>query len=133
MRIFALVTLLFVTFASDAFAQRERDHRWPRPGNLRCEARDSGSEEHRRAHNSCGECLRHHNRCVESCTRTVATCTAEGVGHRGRRMRFVGQGMNRMEAQREAIRRCEWNRHVRHCRIISCGVTRTQVSGRQCR
>ena len=133
MKIFALVTLLFVTLTSDAFAQRWPDDRWPRPGNVRCEARDSGWEEHRPAHNSCGECLRYHNRCVESCTRIAATCTAEGVGRRGRRLRFIGQGMNRWEAQNEAMRRCEWNRNMRQCRIISCGQTRTQVSGRQCR
>ncbi len=133
MKIFALVTLFLATFASDAFAQRRPDDRWPRPGNVRCEARDRGWEEHRQGHPNCGTCLRYHDRCVETCTRSAATCTAEGVGYRGRRMRFVGQGSNRMEAQREAMRRCEWNRNMRHCRVVSCGESRTRVSGRDCR
>lgn len=122
-----------------------RDDRWggrgngdfsrpPRPGTggqVTCSARDRGWEEHG-GHGSCHECLRKHDRCIETCGVQYYVCRAEGTDRRGNRATFEGRAQYRFTAEDQAIYSCQNNRYV-NCRVTSCSTSTETVSSRSCR
>lgn len=98
-------------------------------GRVTCSAQDKGWEEHS-AHRSCGECLAHHGRCIETCSTSDYTCEAQGVDYRGNVTRFVGQASDRYQAENQALRNCSYNSS--RCQILSCRSSEQVVSRREC-
>lgn len=106
---------------------------YPSPARVVCSAGDRGWEEHSGAHSSCGTCLQHHGRCVETCSEVSQLCEVEGTNYNGVRSIFRAVGGDRYAAESEARRKCEWNRDMRFCRTISCRPEQRVVSRRDCR
>lgn len=115
--------------------RNDRDYGRPsRPGygtQVTCSARDRGHEEHRN-HRSCGECLRKHGQCIETCAVNYTVCRAEGEDRYGRRASFEGHAQSQYESQRNALYSCERDRRFRNCRVVSCSNSSETVSRRRC-
>lgn len=105
---------------------------YPRP-HVVCSATDRGWEEHWNGHPSCGACLQHHSSCIETCAEVFEVCEAHGQTYNGTMIAYRAAGPDRWTAEREALRRCEWDRNVRYCRVVSCQTERRTVSNRSCR
>lgn len=131
MKLFGAALFILCFFVTDASAQR-RPNRYPPSGDVRCEARDQGWEEHG-GHRDCGSCLQQHERCNEVCSRVFVICDATGVTYTGLSLRFQGQGRDQWQASNEARRACEWNRDVRSCTVTYCRESNSRVSSRSCR
>lgn len=106
---------------------------YPAPARVVCSAGDRGWEEHGGGHGSCGSCLQHHGRCVETCKEVTQLCEVEGTSYNGARSIFRAVGVDRYAAESEARRKCEWNRDMRFCHTISCRAEENVVSRRDCR
>lgn len=96
-----------------------------------CKAQDRGWEEHRGGHYSCGECMRAHGQCIETCAQQNFQCEAQGIDYRGNVLRFVGEARDQYRAQDQAMRNCSNN--ARSCRIVVCNNQEQVVSRRSCR
>lgn len=99
-------------------------------GNVVCRADDNGWEEHR-SHRSCGECLREHGRCTETCGVTEYISEAQGFDYSGRVVKFRGEGATRYQAENEAIRNCAYN--ASRCQNVSTRASEDVISRRECR
>ena len=109
------------------------DSRYPdsRYDRVSCVAKDRGYEEHSRGHYSCGECLREHGECIETCSTQMSECQAEGTDRRGNRVSFAGRGDTRWSAEDQAMDRCYYR--ADNCRIVRCDDRNDVVSRRSCR
>lgn len=117
-----------------AGGQQTRDWSPGRPerGGLSCVANDAGYEEHNGGHYSCGECLREHDNCVETCTEVGnVQCEAQGYNRRGRLVSFVGEGYDQRDAQNDALDQCDYR--ASNCRVVRCGQARGRSTSRDCR
>lgn len=106
---------------------------YPAPARVVCNATDRGWEEHGGGHSSCGSCLQHHGRCIETCKQVTYLCEVEGTNYYGARSVFRAIGVDRYAAESEARRKCEWNRDMRFCQTLSCRTQEDVVSRRDCR
>lgn len=106
---------------------------YPAPARVVCSASDRGWEEHMSGHSSCGACLQHHGRCIETCKEVTYLCEVEGTNYRGVRSVFRAVGVDRYAAESEARRKCEWNRDMRSCYTLRCNTQENVVSRRDCR
>lgn len=102
---------------------RDRPGRPGRPGrgDLYCEARDNGWEEHRNGHRNCQECVAAHGNCTETCQETFQewACTVEGVRPDGRTIPFTGRSQDRRAAADDAEDQC-YGARFRQCRYVGC-------------
>jgi len=105
---------------------------YPGRGPIQCSATDKGWEEHGGGHASCGECLRRHGSCIETCGRTYYVCQAEGMDRQGRRFIMEGRADSRYIAQDDAMRACYYYRY-QNCHVTSCSQDREVTSRRSCR
>ncbi|MBS1972057.1 MAG: hypothetical protein JSU04_17235 [Bdellovibrionales bacterium] len=111
--------------------------RYPDPGrggygNVQCTATDKGWEEHWGGHGSCGECLRKHGDCIETCSRSYYVCQAQGIDRNGRTYVSEGRADSRYQAEDEAMRACYYYRY-QNCRVTNCNQNSETVSRRSCR
>lgn len=100
-------------------------------GNIQCVASDRGWEEHWGGHSGCGECLRVHGECTETCSRSYYVCQAEGTDQGGRRYTSEGRAESRYQAEDDAIRACYYYRY-QNCRVTNCNQNSETVSRRDC-
>lgn len=114
--------------SSSSRPDRYEDRYRPR---VSCSIGDRGHEEHSRGHRSCGECLREHGHCVETCSSSYYTCKAEGRDYRGYTMTVEARGDDRYEAENRAVRACD--RTYSDCRPVTCDSQYETVSRRSCR
>ena len=101
-------------------------------GNVTCKATDKGWEEHSGGHYSCGECLRAHDGCVETCSSNSVECRVDGTDNTGRPYSFLGRGYDQWRAQDEAMYNCR-SRYLNNCYVVSCQNRQDVVSRRDCR
>lgn len=111
--------------------------RYPQPGrpgygNIQCTAQDNGWEEHWGGHSTCGECVRKHGNCIETCSRNYYVCQVEGIDRNGRRYISEGRAESRYQAEDDAMRACYYYRY-QNCRVTSCNQNSETVSRRSCR
>lgn len=106
--------------------------RYPQ-GHITCSAQDKGWEEHWSGHRSCGECVRHHGKCVETCQELRELCEVQGQDYYGRIRIYRAVSADRRSAEYEAIRQCQWDRDNRSCSIVSCRSDNRTISTRSCR
>lgn len=103
-------------------------------GQVSCRAGDAGWEEHWGGHSSCGECLKKHGRCIETCTQTYYSCRAvgvEGYGDYERTIEFEALAPNRWRAQDKALERC-WRSGASSCSVRDCNSQSETVSRKNC-
>jgi len=105
---------------------------YPGYGDVTCTYTDTGWEEHYRGHNSCGECLREHGNCIETCSIDNQICEAKGYDRYGQLVTVTGESPDRWEAERRAYDSCYY-RGLRDCRIEKCESREERVSQRNCR
>lgn len=108
----------------------------PYPGNpgpgVTCRADDRGWEEHSGGHYSCGECLRHHGECIETCSSTMHECRVDGYDRYGRLVSFTGRGYDQWRAQDDAMYSCRYN-NASNCYVVNCQQFQGQTTRRDCR
>lgn len=121
MRAFAFFTLLGILFSFEAsFGQ----------AYTTCSYTDRGWEEHWGGHRSCGECTQKHGRCVESCSINYYKCEARGVDAAGGAVTLKGNGQNRWDAERNALKYCQ--RYFNNCSVTSCNTQNEPLFSREC-
>lgn len=98
---------------------------------LVCNVADRGWEEHRNGHKTCEECLKHHGRCVETCSLSYYTCEATGRDHNGSSITLTGSGEDRWEAERNALRHCE--RNFERCSSRGCSSKSQTITRKECK
>lgn len=104
----------------------------PGYGNVQCSAADAGWEEHAGGHYSCGDCVRWHGQCVETCREVAVECQATGSDNFGRPYTFMGRGYDQYSAQNDAVYNCQ-SRNFRNCYVTGCQQRQNIVSQRSCR
>jgi hypothetical protein len=106
---------------------------YPQTGNLYCRSSGLGFESHGAGHFSCGECLSWHAQCLETCREESFECEVQGQDYWGRLVLFRALGSDRFSAERESLRRCEWDRNVRSCMLVRCQPRHQIISQHSCR
>lgn len=102
------------------------------PGQqVTCVAVDRGYEEHGGGHYGCGECLRLHGECIETCSMRSTECQSQGVDRYGRAVSFLGRGDSQWRAEDEAMRACYY--YAAQCQIVRCQDRNETVSRQNCR
>lgn len=136
---FVFVTLMAATSLAghfdDMFRPGRGDDRggrggWGRP-NVSCSATDKGWEEHWGGHSDCRSCMKKHGNCTETCSAEYYEVTAEGVDYRGYKMTVESRGNSRYEAEREALRTC--NYRYSNCKVTASNSRSETVSRRSCK
>ncbi|MBS1972456.1 MAG: beta-sandwich domain-containing protein [Bdellovibrionales bacterium] len=80
---------------------------------ISCSATDKGWEEHWGGHGSCGECLKKHGECIETCTATDVVVYGTGYDVYGRIAKFEGRGGDSYDARRDMQQVCDYYRLTR--------------------
>ncbi|WP_413558649.1 hypothetical protein [Bdellovibrio sp. HCB209] len=129
---FILVTLM-ATSAFAGFGDMFKPGRGgPSYGrNVTCSATDKGWEEHWGGHSDCNSCLKKHGSCTETCSAEYYSTTVKGRDYRGYEMTVESRGASRYEAEREALRSCNYK--YSDCRVISTNSQSETVSRRSCK
>ena len=104
----------------------------PPQQNISCRAEDKGWEEHFGGHGSCGECVRYHGRCVETCSANTVDCQVDGQDQYGRNVTFYGRAGDQYQSEELAMYNCRYN-YAYNCRVVQCNQHQDVVSRRDCR
>lgn len=97
-----------------------------------CVATDKGTEEHRRGHNGCDECLIKHGKCIETCSEQYYVCIVTGTdrdGYSSDLRPVMGESLWR--TQDRALRLCERSGYD-NCVLKRCDSEREIISRRRC-
>lgn len=96
-----------------------------------CNYVDAGWEEHRGGHDSCGECLSRHGKCIETCYEEYYECTVEGTDNSGQTREFSVRGSSQWRAEDDAMRRC-YDLRYSDCESKGCNQEQEVISRRRC-
>ncbi len=100
-------------------------------GGYSCSYKDTGHEEHRGGHYSCGDCTSKHGACRERCYSYDYTCKAVGTRRDGTGKVFEGFGRREHRAKNRALSRCD-DSNYRDCYISSCDENKNLESSSLC-
>lgn len=126
---FVIAAIVLFMGVSNSAVARDRDHRGY--SNYQCSFEDKGWEEHGGGHDSCGECLRHHGKCIRTCYEETYKCTVLGTDRYGTNREFVEEGSSQWRLEQMAMDRCDYLRYER-CEPKGCQKVTNLISRDRC-